>query len=125
VRLAAAAVLVVVAGIAAAATFGGGGDDRRAGTVALSGAGGAHGSATLTARAWGTEVHVELEGLVAGEVYWLWVADADGDRVAAGSLRGTGRRSTAVLAAGMDAAEAARVWVTDERDGIVLDGWTH
>jgi hypothetical protein len=62
-----------------------------------------------------------VEGLDEGEVYWLWLTGDDGDRIAAGTLMGTGRPAHAVLAAALSADEARRIWMTDADDRVVLD----
>ncbi|MGD9702574.1 MAG: hypothetical protein AB7Q42_07380 [Acidimicrobiia bacterium] len=86
------------------------------------GAGGeATGSAELVSRSWGTEVSLEVSGLDAGEVYWLWLTGEDGKRVVAGTLIGTGGSVKAVLASAISTADARRIWMTDEDDAIVLD----
>jgi anti-sigma factor RsiW len=113
----AAAILVVVAGVAVA----GRGSTTSATEVALAGPGDLAGEAELVDRPWGTEVHLDVSGLDEGEVYWLWLSSAEGDRVVAGTLTGTGGEASAVLAAALPFDDAARVWMTDERDDVVLD----
>jgi hypothetical protein len=89
--------------------------------IDLSGEAGIDGTAALTRRAWGTEVTLEVSGLDEGETYWLWLSDADGDRVTAGSLTGTGGSARVVMASALPADEAHRIWMTDGDDRIVLD----
>jgi hypothetical protein len=116
----AAAVVFVLAGAGfMVARFGGGATDDAA--IALVGEQGASGTATLTAHAWGTEVTLHADGLDAGEVYWLWLTDAGGTRVGAGTFTGTGEPMEAVLASALPADDARRIWLTDEDDAIVLD----
>lgn len=89
--------------------------------IELAGDAGVDGSATLTERSWGTEVVLEVSGLDPGGVYWLWLADADGERVIAGSLTGTGRPARAVLASALATDDADRIWMTDDDERVVLD----
>ncbi len=89
--------------------------------IELAGVAGVDGSAELTERAWGTEVTLEVSGLDEGEVYWLWLSDADDRRVTAGSLTGTGEPVRAVLSSGLSADDARRIWMTDDDDRVVLD----
>ena len=89
--------------------------------IELAGDGGVDGTATLTERAWGTEVTLEVSGLDEGEMYWLWLSDADGHRVVAGSLAGTGDQARAVLASALPTDDARRIWMTDGDDRVVLD----
>jgi hypothetical protein len=114
VAAAAAAVLTV------AVVWAGDGEDGRAG-IELAGTDGSSGSALLSARPWGTEVILDVTGLDEGEVYWLWLTDAGGQRVTAGTITGTGDAMHAVLASAVPASEAARIWMTDEDDRVVLD----
>jgi hypothetical protein len=79
-------------------------------------------SATLRSRPAGTEVAFHVSGLRPGGYYWLWVTGADGDRIAAGTFQGTGAASTdLVMTAALPLADARRIWVTDDRDKVVLD----
>jgi hypothetical protein len=78
-------------------------------------------SAVLTARPWGTEVILDISGLDEGEAYWMWLTDAGGDRVVAGSFTGTGERTRVVLGSALPTDEARRIWMTDEADEVVLD----
>ncbi len=79
-------------------------------------------AATLHSRAAGTEVAFRVSGLHVGDYYWLWVTGSDGDRIAAGTFRGTGSTSTdLVMTAALPLKDARRIWVTDEHDKVVLD----
>ena len=79
-------------------------------------------AATLRSRPVGTEVAFHVSGLHAGEYYWLWVTGADGDRIAAGTFQGSGPAATdMVLTAALPLDDARRIWVTDDRDKVVLD----
>lgn len=110
----AAAAAVVVAGVVAVVA----GDSSPSGSRIEFAEGS---SATLHERAWGTEVTLEAEGFDDGEVYWLWLTDASGDRVTAGTVLGTGRPLTATFASALPTDDAVRIWVTDEDDAVVLD----
>lgn len=110
-----AAAVAVVLGLVLA-----GDAPRREPPIELSGETGVDGSAALTERAWGTQVTLEVSGLDEGETYWLWLSDAGGHRVAAGSLTGTGGMARAVLASALPADDARRIWMTDGDDRVVL-----
>lgn len=86
-------------------------------------AGDVSGAFALEARPWGTEIELEVGGLSRGEVYWLWLSDADGNRTGAGTFRGSASRQKLVLASALPYAQAARIWVTDEDDAVVLDSF--
>jgi hypothetical protein len=77
--------------------------------------------AILRGRAAGTEVAFHGEGLRAGEAYWLWLTGEDGDRIGAGTFRGTARPVDVTLTAAIPLRDTVRLWVTDEDDRIVLD----
>jgi Putative zinc-finger len=79
------------------------------------------GTATLHARAAGTEVAFHGAGLDAGDYYWLWLTGDDGRRVAAGTIRGTGEPVDAVMTAALPLGKTRRIWVTDAHDRVVLD----
>jgi anti-sigma factor RsiW len=117
----AAAAVVVAVAVAVGLVVDGPGSGGEAPVVELAGPGEAVGSARLVARAWGTEVVLEVSGLDDGDVYWVWLTDDDGERVGAGTLVGTGERAEAVLASAVPADAARRIWVTDEADRVVLD----
>lgn len=120
VALAAAVVFVLASAGFMVARFGGSTRTDSA-AIELVGDEGATGTATLTAHAWGTEVTLQTEGLDDGEVYWLWLTDAGGQRVGAGTLTGTGGPMEAVLASALPTADARRIWLTDADDAVVLD----
>jgi hypothetical protein len=89
--------------------------------VALVGSRGVTATATLTARHEGTQVKFHVNGLHDGDVYWLWLTDASGQRMAAGTFRGTDTRSDLVMTAGISERDVRRVWVTDTANRVVLD----
>ena len=78
-------------------------------------------AATLRPRASGTEVAFHVSGLHDGDYYWLWLTGDDGDRIAAGTFRGTAGAADLVMNAGLPLSEARRIWVTDDHDRVVLD----
>ncbi|MDQ1457265.1 MAG: hypothetical protein QOH28_2885 [Actinomycetota bacterium] len=78
-------------------------------------------AATLRSRPAGTEVAFHVSGLDRGDTYWLWLTGGDGNRIAAGTFRGTGTRTDLVLTAAIPLGDARRIWVTDENDNVVLD----
>jgi hypothetical protein len=120
--LAAAAAFLVMIGIVAVATRSDGGPGAQ--HVAFAQAPpGVEASADLTSTQWGTQVSLDVDGLAHdGDVYWLWLSTADGDRIAAGTFSGDG---TVQLAAALPLDKAARIWVTDGKDAVVLDAQLH
>lgn len=113
---AAAVVFVAAAGIAVLTRE----DGRDTVEVALAGT---EASATVELResAAGTEVRLVASGLDDGDWYWLWVTDANGRRVPAGTFRGTGGELDVTMTAALTLDDTRRVWVTDADDGVVLD----
>lgn len=112
---AAAAVLLLVAAVVASV----GGEEGR--QVVLAAGEGAQGSAALVDRPWGTEIRLHVAGLDSEEVYWLWLSNAEGERVAAGTMTGTEGDARAALASALPLDEARRIWMTDEDGEVVLD----
>jgi anti-sigma-K factor RskA len=82
---------------------------------------GASAAATLREGAAGTQVAFHVSGLHEGDYYWLWLTSADGDRIAAGTFRGTAAPANLVMTAAIPLADARRIWVTDGKDQVVLD----
>ncbi len=78
-------------------------------------------TATLRSEEAGTEVEMKVAGLHDGDYYWLWITDADGKRLAAGTFRGTDQPMNTRFTAAMPLSEARRIWVTDEKNRVVLD----
>lgn len=78
-------------------------------------------TATITAKAWGTAVDLEVTGSTPGVVYRVWVADEQGVRTSAGSFMGASRTLTVAAAAGLARGEATVVGVsTDDGDPLVV-----
>jgi hypothetical protein len=90
---------------------------------ALAGGGGATATATLRARDEGTQVKFHVSGLDNGDTYWLWLTDAHGARMPAGTFYGSGAGRDLVMTAGLSPNDVARVWVTEgpSPDHVVLD----
>ena len=78
-------------------------------------------TATLRDKPEGTEVEMTVSGLHRGDYYWLWVTDANGKRLPAGTFQGSDHPLEMRLTAALRLAEARRIWVTDADDRIVLD----
>ena len=117
-----AATIAIAAGIAAFAIVGPTSSPPVKGrTVALVAHEGAGATATLRPRNAGTEVKFHVSGLHDGDVYWLWLTDASGQRLAAGTFKGTGTRTDLVMTAGLPLRDVRRIWVTDEGDRVVMD----
>ena len=60
-------------------------------------------------------------GLDKGDWYWLWLTGDDGNRVPAGSFRGTGGEVDVTLTSALPLDAARRIWVTNDSDKVVLD----
>jgi anti-sigma factor RsiW len=115
----AAVAAAVVAALLVVGTGGGPGGTQ----VVLPGVGGERATATaiLRARDAGTEVEMKVSGLHRGDYYWLWVTDEDGERLPAGTFRGSDHPLDMRLTAALPLAKARRIWVTDGEDKVVLD----
>ncbi|MGH8978523.1 MAG: hypothetical protein ACRDV7_10650, partial [Acidimicrobiia bacterium] len=81
----------------------------------------AEGRARLEAHDEGTEVRLLATGLDEGDWYWLWLTGGDGDRVPAGTFRGTAGDVDVTLTSALSLEDARRIWVTDGDDEVVLD----
>jgi anti-sigma factor RsiW len=80
-------------------------------------------SVELSPASWGTAIELEVAGLDGdGDIYWLWLSTEDGERIAAGTFSGDG---TVHMAAALPLDRAARVWVTNADDAVVLDTQLH
>jgi anti-sigma-K factor RskA len=80
--------------------------------------------AVLYSQDTGTRVKLHTEGLDDHEFYWLWVTGSNGKRIAAGSFAASKPSETLTLSAALSRAATKRVWVTDEQNNVVLDGYT-
>jgi hypothetical protein len=81
----------------------------------------AHGRARLESQDEGTEVRLVASGLDDGDWYWLWLTGDEGDRVAAGTFKGTDGEVDVTLTSALSLDDARRIWVTDGDDEVVLD----
>jgi len=84
-------------------------------------AGGVAAHATLRSNSAGTVVSFHVQGLHEGSYYWLWLTDEDGQRVAAGTFRGTSRPVDLTMTAAVPLRDARRIWVTDKSNAVVFD----
>jgi hypothetical protein len=115
--LAIAAAVLVVIGVGAAVHDNGGAQD-----VAFESALPAtHGEFALHRNSTGTSITFTHQGLDPQQVYWLWLTDASGKRVAAGTFHGADNASTVTMQAALPIDHVVRVWVTDQADAVVLD----
>ena len=73
----------------------------------------------------GTRVKLHVVGLDDGEWYWLWLTGADGHRVAAGSFAGGHAAENLTLSSAIAPDATKRVWVTDDKNHVVLDAYLH
>ena len=115
---ASAAVVLIAVGAVAAMQLSDGDRDRIRFESALDSGGG---SFALHRSATGTSITFPHDGLHAGEVYWLWLTDASGRRVGAGTFLGTTDAATMTMQAALPIDRVVRVWVTDQQDATVLD----
>jgi hypothetical protein len=114
--VAAAAVVIAVVLVV------GGGAGPAPGTrVVLEGVGGARASTVLRAGPVGTHVDMKVAGLEPGQYYWLWLTGASGHRIPAGTFGGRRQSTDLQLTAALPLAKARRIWVTDDKDRVVLD----
>ena len=90
--------------------------------VPLRGAGGASATATLHGEAYGTEIELTVAQLHPGHYYWLWLTGDDGHRIPAGTFTGADDATKLKMLAALPLQEARRIWVTDDRRRVVLDG---
>lgn len=118
VLVAAAAAVVVLALGATVMLRDSGGDDRVPFAFALPDT---NGSFALHRNSTGTSVTFTHEGLDPNAIYWLWLTDASGKRVAAGTFNGTDTPATVTMQAALSRDLVVRVWVTDKADVVVLD----
>lgn len=80
-----------------------------------------NGSFALHRNSTGTAITFTQEGLRPQDVYWLWLTDATGKRVAAGTFLGTTEATTVTMQAALAMDRVVRVWVTDKDDVVILD----
>lgn len=79
------------------------------------------GTATVTGRAWGTEVVLVVEGTEPGAIYRVWLADGSGQRTPAGTFRGADRALTVTVASALPRPQATSIGMTTEAaDPLVL-----
>ena len=80
-----------------------------------------NGSFVLHSNSTGTSITFTHQGLDPQDVYWLWLTDATGKRVAAGTFLGTADANTVTMQAALALDRVVRVWVTDKDDVVILD----
>ncbi|MEO8693375.1 MAG: anti-sigma factor [Acidimicrobiales bacterium] len=118
VAVAAVAAVVLVAFGATVILHDSGSDDRVPFSFALADT---NGSFALHRNSTGTSIDFTQEGLDPNAIYWLWLTDASGKRVAAGTFNGTTTPTTVTMQAALPLELVVRVWVTDKADVVVLD----
>jgi Putative zinc-finger len=89
--------------------------------VVLPGVNGATASATLLSKKVGTEIDVKVAGLKPDHYYWMWLTGDDEHRIGAGTFRGSRDATDLRFTAAIPLRKAERIWVTDEKDHVVLD----
>jgi transposase InsO family protein len=80
-----------------------------------------NGSFELHRNPTGTSITFTHEGLDPQGIYWLWLTDATGKRVAAGTFLGAAHSTTVTMQAALAVERVVRVWVTDAEDAVILD----
>jgi hypothetical protein len=116
VMAAAAAALVLVLGAIALVR-----DDNPSMQAFADQAPGVDGTFAVRSNEQGAAVRLAYRGLDHDDVYWLWLTDASGRRVSAGTFRGADGDSVVVLQSALPADVAVRIWVTDAEDTVLLD----
>lgn len=112
------AAVVVGLGVALAVVLPGSGAERVTFEVAPAGV---EAAASVTARPWGTQVDLEIDRLVPGEVYSVWLERSDGDRVPAGTFEAArGRRVTVTLASALPRSQSVALGISDDRGQTIL-----
>jgi anti-sigma-K factor RskA len=116
------AAAVIVALVLALGSGGGGG---AGGTVVAlrSSEQGVRAQAVLYSQDTGTRVSLRVHGLDDHEFYWLWVTGSNGKRIAAGSFSPSKANENLTMSAALSRGATKRVWVTDEGNNVVLDGY--
>jgi hypothetical protein len=71
----------------------------------------------------GTQIVFRQSGLDPDRIYWMWLADASGQRYGAGTFRGTAQNQTITFQSALPLEQTVRVWCTDVETDIVLDSW--
>jgi hypothetical protein len=89
--------------------------------VVLPGRNGATATATLLSKSVGTEIDAKVAGLQPGHYYWMWLTGDDEHRIGAGTFRGSRDAINLRFTAAISLNKAHRIWVTDEKDHVVLD----
>jgi anti-sigma-K factor RskA len=84
---------------------------------------GVHAQAVLFSQDTGTRVKLHVDGLDDHEFYWLWVTGSNGKRIAAGSFTASRSSENLTMSAALSRAATKRVWLTDEQNNVVLDGY--
>jgi anti-sigma-K factor RskA len=82
-----------------------------------------HATAVLYPETSGTRVQLRVDGLDDREWYWLWVTGADGKRIAAGTFSASSERENVTMTAALSLPRTKRVWITDDANHVVLDGY--
>jgi anti-sigma factor RsiW len=93
-------------------------------TVALRGSHGVEASAVLTAKPWGTAVHIQEAGQPGGQDLSVSMQTTDGSWWAAGTYRTvTGRTVQVELACAVPASKITEIWVRNKAGKTVLRGY--
>ena len=78
-------------------------------------------TAVLEQRAWGTQIHLEGRGFIAGQQYNVWLEQANGTHIAAGTFTGVANtRITVTLASALHQSQAIAI-IVSQPDGTLID----
>ena len=79
-----------------------------------------HATAVLEQRAWGTHIRLEGQGFTPGQQYNVWLEQANGTHIPAGTFTGVaGTRITVTLASALPQAQATAIGVS-QPDGTLI-----
>ena len=78
-------------------------------------------TAVLEQRAWGTQIQLEGQGFIPGQQYNVWLEQANGTHIAAGTFTGVANtRITVTLASALPRVQAIAIGVS-QPDGTLID----
>ena len=84
-------------------------------------AGDVHADATLQTRAWGTQIQLIATGFTPGQHYNVWLEQADGTHIPAGTFTGVrNTKVTVVLASALPSAEAVALGISEPGGNLVV-----
>jgi anti-sigma-K factor RskA len=79
-------------------------------------------TAAFDQHGWGTEIRLEVQGLPAGHSYYVWMRQADGEHVPAGSFRTVEGSTGVTLATALAMTDAVGIGISDEKGDTIMYG---